>query len=162
MYSSIHRKLKAVQVNQAPSYHLKLESWIQVCPLFSKEKHKSTCTKKHKVLRLTSIIETVTHHHHFYLETNAMLVSHGGEEHILNTETKKNNVYAISFSQKQRKKAWNQNLPKKEKKQSPLIKRPLPHVFHSFFCTYKPFIPLQCSICKETLKAKEGRDDEDL
>jgi hypothetical protein len=31
----------------------------------------------------------VTHHHPFYLETNAMLVSHGGKEHILNAETKK-------------------------------------------------------------------------
>jgi len=48
-----------------------------------------------------------------------MLISHGGKEHILNAETKKNNVYAISFSQKQRKKAWNQNLPKNKKKQSP-------------------------------------------
>ena len=41
----------------------------------------------------------------FDLETNAMLVSHGGKEHIVNAETKKNNVYVISFSQRQRKKA---------------------------------------------------------
>jgi hypothetical protein len=64
--------------------------------------------RKNKVLKLTSITETVTHHHPFYLETNVMLVSHDGKEHILNTGTKK--------------------------QQGPLIKRPLPHVFHSFFC----------------------------
>jgi hypothetical protein len=59
-------------------------------PIILKRKKTSPhAPEKKKVLQLTSITKTVTHHHPFYLETNAMLVSHGGKEHILNAEIKK-------------------------------------------------------------------------
>ena len=57
----------------------------------------------------------MTHHHPFYLETNAMLVSHGGKEHILNAETK-NNMYTILFSQKTETKSMQPEPAEKKKK----------------------------------------------
>jgi len=63
---------------------------------------------------------------------------------------------------KQRRKHESRTGREKRKKQSPLIKRTLPHVFHSLFCTYKP----QLFLCNVPLQgdaqAKEGRDDENL
>jgi hypothetical protein len=57
-----------------------------------------------------------------------MLVSHGGKEHRLNAETKKQHVCHLIFT-KTEKESMNPEPAEKRKKPSPLIKQTLPHFF---------------------------------